>query len=204
MDTLLELAWIPLVGALIGYLTNVLAIRMLFRPRRPLRILGLTIHGLIPRRRRELALAVGRTVAEHLVTPEDIRRVLASQEVQAAFTRTLEEHVGRLLRERLLRSNPVVQRVFNERVLAALQRALTGEVMRVVPGLLDLFTERLEQYVSIKDIVVERLERFEEERIEAIVRGVAQRELTAIEVLGGLLGLIVGLIQFVIVALVVT
>jgi len=201
MGTLLQLAWIPLVGALIGYLTNVLAVRMLFRPRRPVRILGLTIQGLIPRRRHELALAVGRTVAEHLVTPDDIRRVLAGDDVQAAFTRTIEEHIGRLLRERLVRGNPVVQRVLNERVLATLGRALTREVMRVVPGLLDLFTGRLEEYVSIQDIVVERLEQFEQERIETLVRYVAQRELTAIEVLGGLLGLIIGLIQFVVVGL---
>jgi len=203
MRTLVQLAWIPLVGAFVGYLTNVLAIRMLFRPRRPVRVLGLTIHGLIPRRRRELALAIGRTVAEHLVTPEDIRRVLAGDEVQAAFTRTLEEHIGRLLRERLIRGNAVMQRILNEAVLATLQRALAREVMRVVPGLLDLFTERLEEYVSIKDIVVERVEQFEQDRIETIVRQIAQRELTAIEVLGGILGLVIGLIQFVIVCLLV-
>ena len=203
MRTLVQLAWIPLVGAFVGYLTNVLAIRMLFRPRRPVRVLGLTIHGLIPRRRRELALAIGRTVAEHLVTPEDIRRVLSGDDVQAAFTRTIEEHIGRLLRERLVRGNAVMQRILNEAVLATLQRALAREVMRVVPGLLDLFTERLKEYVSIEDIVVERVERFEQERIEMIVRQIAQRELTAIEVLGGVLGLIIGLIQFVVVCLLV-
>jgi uncharacterized membrane protein YheB (UPF0754 family) len=194
MTRWIALATVPLVGAFVGWVTNVLAIWMLFHPRRPVRVLGLTIQGLIPRRRRELADAIARTVAVHLVTTEDLYRLLSTEEVQGAFTSTLEEHIGNLLRERLWR-HAVLERVFTGRVLEGLQRALAREVMRTVPDLLDLFTGRLEQYVSISEIVKERLERFEEERIEALVRGIAERELKAIELWGGVLGFAIGLIQ---------
>lgn len=74
--TLLPLVpWLlpPLIGAVIGYLTNALAIRMLFRPLRPVRLFGLRVPltpGVIPRRRGELAENIGRMVARELLTPE--------------------------------------------------------------------------------------------------------------------------------------
>lgn len=196
MDSAARLAWIPLVGAFVGYVTNCVAIWMLFHPRRPVRLLGVRFQGLVPRRRRELAVAVGRTVAEHLVTAGDIRDVLASEDVQRAFRNTLQEHVEDLLRERTAGRSAVMARVFTDRVIRALSRAVTAEIMRAVPALLELFTERLEEHVSISDLVTERIERFEEERVEALVRQVAQRELRAIELLGGVLGLLIGLVQY--------
>ena len=53
---------LPLVGASVGYATNWLAVKMLFHPRAPVRVLGLTFLGLIPRRRKEIAASVAATV----------------------------------------------------------------------------------------------------------------------------------------------
>ena len=46
---------VPLISAMIGYLTNVVAIKMLFHPREPIRMLGLEIQGLLPRRQEAIA-----------------------------------------------------------------------------------------------------------------------------------------------------
>ena len=46
----------PFVGAFIGWLTNYVAIKMLFRPREPWYILGFPMQGVMPRRQRDLAL----------------------------------------------------------------------------------------------------------------------------------------------------
>lgn len=63
------------IGAAIGGLTNALAIRMLFRPRRPWRVAGVRLPftpGLIPKRRDDVARALGKMVADYLITPEGI------------------------------------------------------------------------------------------------------------------------------------
>ncbi|MDR1636833.1 MAG: DUF445 family protein, partial [Treponema sp.] len=63
----------PLAGAFIGFLTNVLAIRMLFRPLKELRIFGIRLPftpGILPRERRRLADSIGRMVERELLTPE--------------------------------------------------------------------------------------------------------------------------------------
>lgn len=65
------------VGAAIGGITNSLAIKMLFRPYKPIYIFGKRVPftpGLIPKRREELANQMGKMVVEHLLTVEGIKR----------------------------------------------------------------------------------------------------------------------------------
>lgn len=85
MNLWLELLILIVIGAVIGGVTNSLAIKMLFRPYRPIYLgrwrLPLT-PGLIPKRRDELATQLGKTVMEHLLTPQSIRRKLADEGFQ--------------------------------------------------------------------------------------------------------------------------
>ncbi|MFC0272107.1 DUF445 domain-containing protein [Metabacillus herbersteinensis] len=77
MDSLVMVLFMIAIGAAIGGVTNSLAIKMLFRPYKPLYIAGKRVPftpGLIPKRRDELAKQMGRMVVEHLLTPEGIKK----------------------------------------------------------------------------------------------------------------------------------
>ena len=90
----------PLIGAVIGYFTNYLAVKMLFRPRREIRIGGKTLPftpGVIPKGKPRLARVIGRTVADTLITGEDVRRSLLSDSMQDAVADKAES----LLQSRL-------------------------------------------------------------------------------------------------------
>ncbi|MGN1234391.1 MAG: DUF445 domain-containing protein [Christensenellaceae bacterium] len=75
----------PILGAAIGYFTNWLAVRMLFRPYYPKRIgkwqLPFT-PGIIPRRQPALAKAIGRAVGEELLTGDDLKQALLSADTE--------------------------------------------------------------------------------------------------------------------------
>jgi len=82
----------PVIGALIGYLTNWLAVKMLFRPRKALYIGKLHVPftpGVIPRRKAALAKALGRMVSEMLVRKEDLKESLCSESVSRTVARTV-------------------------------------------------------------------------------------------------------------------
>lgn len=84
----------PLAGAVIGYVTNALAIRMLFRPLEEKRILGVRIPltpGIIPRQRHQLAHSIARMVSQKLLTPD----ILASRLEEPEFRQSLEGSVAR-------------------------------------------------------------------------------------------------------------
>ncbi len=69
----------PVIGAVIGYFTNYIAVKMLFRPRKEVRLLGVKLPftpGIIPKRRAELAKAIGNTVGNRLLTKEAVLDVL--------------------------------------------------------------------------------------------------------------------------------
>lgn len=67
---------IPAIGGLIGLTTNWLAVKMIFRPVKPRRLLFFKLHGLIARRQAELAKAIGRVVGNHLVEHKDVLKSL--------------------------------------------------------------------------------------------------------------------------------
>ncbi|MDR0401326.1 MAG: DUF445 family protein [Treponema sp.] len=97
MKRLLLLSVPPLAGALIGFVTNVLAIRMLFRPLRPYHIFGLRIPftpGILPRERARLADNIGAMVERELLTAEILRERLAGEELRERFSRDLASYTG--------------------------------------------------------------------------------------------------------------
>ncbi len=90
----------PLLGAVIGYVTNAIAIRMLFRPLTEKRILGLRIPltpGIIPKQRLQLADSIGDMVSRELLTEEAVRRQLASEGFQVKLEQNIDSLLGDLI-----------------------------------------------------------------------------------------------------------
>ena len=98
--TVLFYATPPAVGAFIGYLTNKVAIKMLFRPLNPWRIFGLRLPltpGVIPAKRGELAVNIGEMVGEHLLTSREIGQALANESFQTHLYGLIESRGSGLL-----------------------------------------------------------------------------------------------------------
>ena len=106
----------PLVGGVIGYITNDVAIRMLFRPHQPKYLFGVHIPltpGIIPKERYRIAEAVGQTISENLMNQEVLERTLLSPELIgriagaidrfAAAQRTNDETLEQFIRHYLTR-----------------------------------------------------------------------------------------------------
>ena len=86
-----------IIGAVIGYLTNWLAIKMLFRPHEEKRIFGIKVPftpGLIPKEQKRIAASVGSAVGEYLLTEETIINNLRSDKVQEHIRTSLKRKVN--------------------------------------------------------------------------------------------------------------
>lgn len=94
----------PLLGALIGYVTNYIAIRMLFRPLRAWKLLGLRIPltpGIIPAKRGELAVKMGEMVGDHLLTSDDVGHAFEKSSIQRELRLTVTDKLGGFLDRQL-------------------------------------------------------------------------------------------------------
>lgn len=87
----------PLIGGVIGYITNDIAIRMLFRPHKPKYLMGIHVPftpGIIPKEKGRIAEAIGGVISENLMNKEVLERYLLSDEMVGKVRSAVEEFVA--------------------------------------------------------------------------------------------------------------
>ena len=87
----------PIIGAGIGYCTNYIAVKMLFRPYYPKKIGSWQLPftpGIIPRRQPDLARAIGSAVGNNLFTGGDLKELFLSEKVEEGVVDSLMEKLG--------------------------------------------------------------------------------------------------------------
>ncbi len=185
---------IPLISAFIGWLTNFFAVRMIFHPRQPIVIFGIRIQGLIPRRKSDLARTIGETVERELINHDDIMAIFSSDEFKTHVTRKIDEKLDAFVTENF-GSNPLVAMLLSGEVWLQIKDKLSAEIIRSLSEILASRMDEARHWLDFQKIVQEKIERFELEKLETIVYTIASRELKAIEILGGVLGFIIGIVQ---------
>lgn len=114
----------PLIGAVIGYCTNYIAVRMLFRPRTEKYLFGYRIPftpGAIPKGKKRLAQAAGTVVAGTLITEDDISERLLSDEIESHLMDRIVEALSQEIRE-------TGEELLTEEGYATLERNLTEQI----------------------------------------------------------------------------
>lgn len=185
---------IPLISALVGWITNVLAIKLIFRPYQPLRVpvFGWKIQGVLPKRRVEMARQIGQVVAEQLLSSEEIVAQLLKTETRdrAVMLLTL------LLRRRLTVALPgYVPGVLVRKLGDVLENVIRKEAPALIDRLEEELRDSLRRDIRLAEIVEQKLLGFPLAELEHLVVTLAGRELRAIELFGGVLGFLIGIIQ---------
>lgn len=185
---MLVAAAVIVLGALIGYVTNYLAIRALFRPRRPIQLFGWTLPltpGVIPSRRKQLADAIGRVIDEQLVTEERIReriddalddRLDRLLDPETLFPNVIGRSMGRLLEAGFSDLKPKLKR--------KLRQSLSRRVSRLA-----------REHLNAGDIARRQINRMDLDELESVIVRITRRELRWICWLGALVGGLIGTVQ---------
>lgn len=184
---------IPAVGGLIGYITNRLAVKMIFRPIKPVNILGFKLQGLMPRRQHDMAASIGNVVGEHLFGHQDIAKGLQDFDLSSMFAELIEVGLGPKIDE--LRNLPLIGGFLTDDRIAELRASIVKSLLDHKEEILEKIEDALEQGLDVRTVVTEKVAAFPVEKLEILVLQVASKELRAIEILGGVLGIIIGLGQ---------
>ncbi len=193
-SNLLAICSIPVISALIGYVTNYIAVKMLFRPHSPKRILGFRIHGLVPQRQREIAASLGKMIERDLISHADIQEALKSKETTEEAAAFLNEQIDHFV-QRLASQNPMIGAFLQGPLLEQVKGLLSAQMAERFPVFMERVVERVEGQLDIKAIVQSKVEAFDLTKLEAVIYEVTSRELKTIELLGGVLGFLIGLAQ---------
>jgi len=188
------LVYIPFFTALIGWLTNKVAIKMLFRPRYPVNVFAWRWQGLIPRRQKEIARRSAEIIEKELLTHHFLREQIKGIDLDPY----LKAFAARLVREGIgdrLRSIPLLGAFINDDTLVTLENVAAEEMAAHSNSLTDVIADQAEQNMQIRQYVEDQISGFDLEKLEEVVHQIANREFRTIELLGGLIGFIVGVAQ---------
>lgn len=123
---MIEFAYItrPIVGAIIGYITNDIAIRMLFRPHQAKYIFGVKLPftpGIIPKEKERIAQAIGSSISTNLMNQEVLEKNLLSDDMLAKLSNAINEFFA------TQKSNPETLRQFISHFLSEDEISVASE-----------------------------------------------------------------------------
>jgi uncharacterized membrane protein YheB (UPF0754 family) len=195
----MELKYIlpPIIGAVIGWLTNFVAIKLLFRPHAPISILGFSVQGLIPKRRRQIARSMAETIESELLSSEDLATLLDSVDWKGEVEKTIEELVEHRLSSERLKKVPIIGFV-SDNLRTQIKYLITKEILAQFEKKKHGIKNQLQNKIDVKGVVTEKIDKLDLVKFEGLLQKFIARELKHLEWLGGIMGFIIGIAQSVI------
>lgn len=168
---------------------------MLFHPKKPVQVLGITIQGIFPKRQAQFAQKLGVLVATELIHFDEIAAKLKDPEQLKALNPTIESHIDTFLRIRLKEKIPVVAMFIGDNTIAKLKDGMMEEINVLLPEVIDRYTHGLGEKIDIERMVTEKVAAFSSDKLEDILQTIMKKEFRFVEILGGVVGFIIGLLQ---------
>ena len=186
---------LPIIAALTGWITNFIAIKMLFHPRKKVRFLFLELQGIFPKRQKNLAEKLGKVVADELFSVEEVKKSLQDPQGMEEVNQVIDEKIEVFLENKLVESMPMLALFMNDELKAQIKSTLQLEIQLMIPEMIDHFVNKIEREVDVEKTVYEKVVAFSSDKLESILYSIMSKEFRFIEILGGILGFIIGLIQ---------
>lgn len=212
-ETILSLLVSILIGGFIGWITNLLAVKALFHPHKSYHFLGFDYQGLLPKRKAELANNLGNMVEGELINIPELIKKVKPEDVNPFIDKMIDDHkdniqnaiydyINNYLKSleipilkidlgRFISTNTLVTKT-TETVI----KLLRTKAKEAVPTVLTKAGSEVIKHVSVHDIVKEKVDQMDLDKLEAMVNRIADKEMKMIEYLGGVLGMLVGAVQW--------
>jgi uncharacterized membrane protein YheB (UPF0754 family) len=186
---------IPLISAFIGWFTNWIAIKMLFHPREPKKILGITFHGIFPKRQKQFAEKLGKLVSTELISFNEIRDKITDPENLSKLMPYVETKIDDFLRRKLSEVFPIISMFIGDSTINQLKGVFMQELESMFPEMIHSYMRNLESQLDLEKIVTEKVYGFSSDKMEIILNQIMSKEFRFVEIIGGVLGLIIGILQ---------
>ena len=186
---------LPLISAFIGWVTNWVAIKMLFHPKEPVRVLGITFHGIFPKRQKQFAEKLGKLVSNELLSFSDIEQKITSPDNLKKIMPVVEKHIDEFLHAKLKEAFPMIGMFIGEKTISQLKTLFMNELETIFPVLMKSYMVNLQQELDLEQIVVSKVQAFSSDKLESILYQIMAKEFRFVEIIGGVLGLFIGIVQ---------
>lgn len=186
---------IPIISAVIGWFTNYIAVLMLFNPKQPKRFLGITFHGVFPKRQALIAQKIGKVVADELLSVDDLKERVITPESMDVIYASVENRMDNFLEGKMEKKFPLMSLLTSRSMKMKVRDEMLKEVREQLPNMLDDYIARFEANINIEEMISQKFNQLSTDRLEQVMNDILSKEFRFIEIIGAVIGFIIGLLQ---------
>ena len=186
------------ISATIGWITNWVAIKMLFRPHKEINFGLFKIQGLIPKRRAEIGSGIANIIQNELISVKDVISNIDREEFSKRLDSSIDKVLEKNLKAKVKEKFPVLQMFFTDRMAKDVSDTIKDIIMENQEKIFEIFSNYAEENINFEVIISDKISNFSLDKLEEIVTLLAKKELKHIEVIGAILGGLIGVAQYLI------
>ena len=188
--------WVlPAAGFCVGYLTNWIAIRLVFFPREPVKLGRMTVQGLFHKRQNEVAEAFGRIVATRVLNADNIVATVMDGDGAARMNEIVEQRISDLIAK--YEAHPMAKLVLPEEERPALRAELLERIKTEWPKPGGFFHTFAAESVDLQGELERRMKALDRESYEGVLRPAFRQDEWKLIAAGAVLGTTAGVLQLV-------
>ena len=193
MNNIIRILILAVIGGLIGYITNVIAIKLIFRPINPIKIpiLNIEIIGMIPKRKTEIATNIAKVVEEQFISVDEITDNIITEQDKQHIIDYIKVRVKLILSEKMILIPSTIRNLVQNYV----SEIIEDEIREGIDELSEEMIIKTKNRINIKEIIENKINELDLYELETIILQIVKNELRHIEVLGLILGFFIGIVQ---------
>jgi uncharacterized membrane protein YheB (UPF0754 family) len=186
---------LPVFGFIVGFATNWIAIELIFRPKKPIRLGFVTLIGLFFKRQKEVSTEYSRIITSKILTTEGIFEYIIRGQGAKRFEALVKKHVGRVVENTAGVSRTLFEVAGGEKQIDIIKNIATFRFMQELPiAIRDAFPYA-GQALNIEENLREKMSSLSYEEFEGFLRPAFQEDETTLILVGAILGALAGLGQ---------
>ena len=186
------------ISATIGWITNWVAIKMLFRPHKEINFGLFKIQGLIPKRKAEIGSGIANIIQNELISVKDVISNIDREEFSKRLNALIDEVLDKNLKKKVKEKFPFLQMFFTDKIAKDIGNTIKDIVMENQEKIFEIFSNYAEENIDFEVIISDKISNFSLDKLEEIITFLAKKELKHIEVIGAILGMLIGAVQYLI------
>ena len=193
MNNIIKILILAVIGGLIGYITNVIAIKLIFRPINPIKIpiLNIEIIGLIPKRKVEIATNIGTIIEDQFLSVDEIIDDMITHKDKQDIIDHIKVKINLMLNEKMTLIPSTIRSLAQNYISEIIEE----EIREAIDDVSEEIISKAKSRINIKEIVENKINELDLYELESIILQIVKNELKHIEILGFILGLFIGVIQ---------
>lgn len=193
----LPFSWLmlPIGGLLVGYLTNWLALKLIFKPQQPIKIGFWTLQGLFLKRQKEVAATYSKIVATKILTTKNVFEAILNGKEKQLLNEIIEKNVSKAVNHSVSGFRAAVQLLMGRKAFDEMKQAISNTFQAVLPQIITATFDYADEALDMENTLNEKMSNLTSEAFEGFLHPVFQEDELKLILVGAILGMVAGFLQ---------